>query len=36
MGRGDGSSLLGQDKVEVTFAEDGLTRTVMGKWLEEG
>ena len=35
-GEGVVAALLGQDKVEVTFAEDGLTRTVMGKWLEGG
>jgi hypothetical protein len=33
-GEGVVASLLGDDKVEVTFLEDGLTRTVMGKWLE--
>ena len=35
-GEGVVASLLGDDKVEVTFLEDGLTRTVMGKWLEGG
>ncbi len=35
-GEGTIAALLGQDKVEVTFLEDGLTRTVMGKWLEGG